>query len=136
MEFDFDQMAKEFAELRASYLEYKRGGSQEQARKRLDRYILVSDRFFSKYPNPFAERDDDFSAPVTQRSSRASYKALSSQLQRLISVKQVIETKLTNLKKDDHQRIKKYEDFLDDCEQKIKKTKFLIDEVDTSQLPG
>lgn len=136
MSFDFDQMAKDFSRLRSSYMSYKQGQSKHEAEKALNHYIKLSERFFSAYPNPFADHDQDFVRPIRETTSRSSYKSLNLKLQRLMAVREVINTKIESIDDKNISKLEKYRNFLSDCEQKISEVKFLIQQIETSRLPG
>lgn len=136
MEYDFDQMSIEFNELRSAYMAYRQGGSQEASRRRLDRYISLSDRFFRSYPNPFAFNDDLFIPPGSEYASRGQNYALTLKLKRLQEVRRTIKSKLENISVNDNARLEKYQAFLCECEKKMDETQNLISEISTSRLPG
>lgn len=136
-EYDFDEMARHFSAMRLAYLEYRRGGPQPSVEKKLQKYLTLSDLFFRKFPNPFADQDNEFIEPVKEYSSRSNFNSLDKKLTEYKNLRLEIEKKIAILdKKEGRGEIKeRLKTYLEKCDEKIFSTEKQLDSIATSRLP-
>lgn len=137
-EYDFDEMARHFNAMRTAYLEYRRGGPQPSVEKKLQKYLALSDLFFRKFPNPFAEMDQDFIPPVTEHPSRSKFQGLDKKILQIKQLRTEIEKKIETLHyTGQHVEFRKrLEGYLDQCDKKIDDLEKEKDSIETSRLPA
>ena len=137
-EYDFDEMARHFNAMRKSYMDYRRGGSQSSIDKKINKYLIISELFFKKYPNPFSERDPEYIAPAKEiGGARTNHKNLLKKLNQYKDLRKNIMIKITDFREkgrgDDV--VYRFENYMLECDNKIKKTVKEIELIEVSNLP-
>ena len=94
MEYDFDEMAKLFSEMRTAFFTLKKNINDE---KSMLRYLSLSQRFFDRYPNPFSEHDSGFVPKSILNEDEKDISDLIREEKKLIAYCETLQRKLENL---------------------------------------
>lgn len=136
-EYDFDEMARHFNEMRKAYMDYRRGGPQPSAQKKLNKFLRLSDIFYRKYPNPFSTGDHEFIGQSKSFNSRSKYSLLKKEINDLKRIHESLEEKIATQKNNNGNPdfIERLSSLLRKTESKIQRLNKDLEEIESSNLP-